>query len=87
MKSKNELTYARPLEVNAHLPTDFPCVTKLQSYDLCSFMRQEKPGQESVADAEKLRYPSLPPANVQTLRIGEADPDLILQMRKWSTCP
>ena len=51
------------------------------------FMRQEKPGQESVADAEKLRYPSLPPANVQTLRLGEADPDLILQMRKWSTCP
>lgn len=40
------------------------------------FMRQEKPGRESVPDAEKLRYPSLPPANVQTLRIGEADPDL-----------
>ena len=39
------------------------------------FMRQEKPGRESVADAEKLRYPSLPPANVQTLRIGEADSD------------
>ena len=39
------------------------------------FMRQGKPGQESVADAEKLRYPSLPPANVQTLRIGDADPD------------
>lgn len=38
-------------------------------------MRREKPGRESVADAEKLRYPPLPPANVQTLRIGEADPD------------
>ena len=39
------------------------------------FMRQGKPGRESVADAEKLRYPSLPSANVQTLRIGDADPD------------
>ena len=38
-------------------------------------MRQGKSGRESVADAEKLRYPSLPPANVQTLRIGDADPD------------
>ena len=38
-------------------------------------MRQEKPGRESVAKAEKLRYPSLPPANVQTLRIGEVDLD------------
>ncbi|MCJ1347605.1 hypothetical protein MMC31_005833, partial [Peltigera leucophlebia] len=38
-------------------------------------MRREKPGRESVADAEKLRYPPLPPANVQTLRIGEVDPD------------
>lgn len=28
-----------------------------------------------VADDEKLHYPSLPPANEQTLRIGEADPD------------
>ena len=39
------------------------------------YMRREKPGRESVADAEKLRYPSLPPANVQTLRIGELEPD------------
>ena len=38
-------------------------------------MRQRKSGWESVADAEKLRYPFLPPANVQTLRIGESDPD------------
>ena len=38
-------------------------------------MRQEKPGRESVVDAKKLCYPSLPPANVQILRIGEADPD------------
>ena len=38
-------------------------------------MRREKPGRESVTDAEKLRYPSLPPANVQTLRIGELEPD------------
>ena len=38
-------------------------------------MRQEKSRRESVADAEKLRYPSLPPTNIQTLRIGEADPD------------
>ncbi len=39
-------------------------------------MRQGKSGRESVADSEKLRYSSLPPANVQTLRIGEVDPDL-----------
>lgn len=39
------------------------------------FMRPEKSGRESVADAEKLRYPPLPPANVQTLMIGGADPD------------
>ena len=39
------------------------------------FMRQKKSGRESVVDAEKLRYLSFPPANVQTLRIGEADPD------------
>lgn len=39
------------------------------------FMRQGKPGRESVADAEKLRYPSLPLTNVQTLRIRDADPD------------
>ncbi len=39
------------------------------------YMRREKPGRQSVANAEKLRYPSLPPANVQTLRIGEMEPD------------
>ena len=39
-------------------------------------MRQGKSGQESVADAEKLCYLSLPPANVQTLMIGKAAPDL-----------
>lgn len=39
------------------------------------FMRQEKPSRESVSDAEKLYYLLLPPANVQILRIGEADPD------------
>lgn len=38
-------------------------------------MRQGKPGREPVADAKKLRYPSLPPANVQTLWIGEENPD------------
>lgn len=38
-------------------------------------MRQKKPGRESVADVEKLRYLSLPSANVQTLRIEDADPD------------
>lgn len=38
-------------------------------------MRREKLGRESVADAEKLQYPSLLPVNVQTLRIGEANPD------------
>ena len=39
-------------------------------------MRQKKSGRESVADAEKLCYSSLLPANVQTLSIREADPDL-----------
>lgn len=38
-------------------------------------MRREEPGRESVADVEKLRYPSLPLANVQTLRIGKTNPD------------
>lgn len=39
------------------------------------YMRREKPGRESVADAEKSWYPSLPPAHVQTLRIRELEPD------------
>ncbi len=39
------------------------------------YMRQEKQSRKFVVDAEKLRYPSLPPANVQTLRIGEFHPD------------
>ena len=39
------------------------------------FMRREKPGRESVADAEKLRYPILPSAEVHTLRIGDLQPD------------
>lgn len=39
------------------------------------FMRQEKPGRESVADAKKLRYPVLPSAEIHTLRIGELQPD------------
>ena len=38
-------------------------------------MRQKKSGWESVADAEKLRYPSLSLTNIQTLKIGESDPD------------
>lgn len=38
-------------------------------------MRRENPGRESVADAEKLRYPILPSAEVHTLRIGELQPD------------
>lgn len=38
-------------------------------------MRREKPGRESVGDAEKLRYPTLPAAEVHTLRIGEVQPD------------
>lgn len=39
------------------------------------YIRREKPGRESVADAKKLRYPSLPPANVQKWRIIELDQD------------
>ena len=38
-------------------------------------MRREKPGRDYVADSEKLRYPPLFSANVQTLGIGEADPN------------
>ena len=39
-------------------------------------MRQEKPGREFVADAEKLRYPISPSAEVHILRIGKLQPDL-----------
>lgn len=38
-------------------------------------MRQGKSGGESVANAKKLCYLLLPLANVQTLRIRDADPD------------
>ena len=41
---------------------------------LSVLMRREKPGRESVADAEKLRNRSLPLANVQTVRIRKANP-------------
>lgn len=39
------------------------------------YIRREKSSRESVTDAEKLRYPSLPSANVQRLRIGDIDSD------------
>lgn len=39
------------------------------------FIRQRKSRHESVVDAEKLYYPSLLPANVQTLGIEDADLD------------
>ena len=39
-------------------------------------MRREKSGHESVANAKKLWYPSLSPANVKMLRIRELEPDL-----------
>ncbi len=35
------------------------------------FMRRKKPGRDSVANAEKLRYLNLPPADVGTIIIGE----------------
>lgn len=38
-------------------------------------MRQEKLGHETVADAKKLQYSSLPPANIQTLRIRKLELD------------
>lgn len=41
-------------------------------------MRQGKLGQKSVADVKKLCYPSLLPANIQTLKIRELDPDFYL---------
>lgn len=39
------------------------------------FMRQGKSGRELVAYIEKLCYQSLPSANIQTLRIRNADSD------------
>ena len=39
------------------------------------FIRQRKPGPESIANAKKLCYLFLPLANVQTLKIGDAEPD------------
>lgn len=39
------------------------------------FMRREKPGRKSVADAEKLRYPTVSAAKVHTIRIDEVQPD------------
>lgn len=39
------------------------------------FIRREKSGRDCVADADKLQYPSIPPANLQTIRIGEANQD------------
>ena len=39
------------------------------------FMRKEKPGRESVADVEKLRYPTLLSAEIHTLRIGQLQPN------------
>lgn len=41
-------------------------------------MRQEKSRRESVADAKKLRYLSLPLANILTLMIWELDPNFYL---------
>lgn len=38
-------------------------------------MRREKSGRDCVADTEKLRYLFLPPANMQTLRIGKLESD------------
>lgn len=38
-------------------------------------MRREKPGRKCVADAEKLRYLSVPSAEVHTLKIGDLTPD------------
>ena len=40
------------------------------------YILQEKSGRDCIANAKKLCYPFLPPANVQTLRIGELEPDL-----------
>lgn len=45
-------------------------------------MRQRKLGQKSVVDAKKLRYPSLPPVNIQILNIEETDPDFYLFDKK-----
>lgn len=39
------------------------------------FMRQEKSGQEFIADTKKLCYFSLPFTNIQTLKIGETHSD------------
>lgn len=46
-------------------------------------MRREKPDRKSVANAEKLRYPSLPPVNIQTLKIGELKPNIYFSNEKY----
>ena len=45
-------------------------------------MRREKSGCKSVANAEKLQYPSLPPANIQTFRIRELEFDFYFSDKK-----
>lgn len=46
------------------------------------FMRQRKSRREFIADTKKLRYLSLPPTNIQTLRIGESNLDPYLSYNK-----
>ncbi len=50
------------------------------------YMRQEKSRRKFVTDAEKSRYMSLPPVNVQALRIEELDPDLYSSNKKNGIC-
>lgn len=40
------------------------------------YIRQKKPDRESIANAKKLQYPFLSPANIQTLRIKKLNSDL-----------
>lgn len=46
------------------------------------YIKWEKPGQKLVANAKKLQYPSLPFANIQTLRIREKELDLYFSDKK-----
>lgn len=46
------------------------------------YMRRKKPDHKSIANIEKLQYPFLSSANVQTLRIKKVEPDFHFSDKK-----
>lgn len=58
------------------------CLGACKSRVRLFYMRQEKPGCESVTNGKKLRLPSLLSANVYMLRIGELEPNFYLSNKK-----